>query len=599
MLLYLCRKQIQQRRMTHLVRATSFLHGEYEPFVFWWELAQLIERLLLGGFMLVLFPEERFAMFRIITALLVAVLFLVVLMFSRPYKNRQLALFSIMTQFSTFCCLLGGLCIKLFVDLEDFLYACPEQDGTLIAVRVTGFDNTLQIILSIILFTVIVLVIFVIGTFVQVAGERSVKRIRLVSTRDYPELSISKKHKWHLFLSHIWSSGQDQVATIKRQLQLLLPGVHIFLDVDDLVEIGDLEGYVDASQTILIFLSKGYFFSKNCLRELEHSTLENKPLVLVQEVDPSKGGASIQAFQEDCPSSQRAAIFYGHKPIVWHRIADYQLISLKMISSEMLLGMPSFEGKDTTELYVPGEITSEPFAFNMRTRVYVSRYNPGAEDVVTKLAKLYTPPKGGAFSYTQNMPPQMAQSLDNEKEMLASISNAKHLTSATSSDEQPKAISVIQFKPPTKLLSWLPGKIRYLAKQEQPMAAQEQELTHMLVYLCASTFDGQMGQELAQEIRFAKAFGLPVTLVHETDPARGGCEFGHFFATTPGDLVSGGLYKTIAISFPSQPHRKVGYALLAKAFGAKPGAARKKMHRTASEIGYLCSASTSQVTQIK
>ena len=29
-----------------------------------------------------------------------------------------------------------------------------------------------------------------------------------------------------------WSTGQDQAATIKRQLQLLLPGVRCFLDVD-------------------------------------------------------------------------------------------------------------------------------------------------------------------------------------------------------------------------------------------------------------------------------------------------------------------------------------------------------------------------------
>ena len=34
--------------------------------------------------------------------------------------------------------------------------------------------------------------------------------------------------------SHIWSTGQDQCAIIKRQLQLLLPGVIVFLDVDDL-----------------------------------------------------------------------------------------------------------------------------------------------------------------------------------------------------------------------------------------------------------------------------------------------------------------------------------------------------------------------------
>ena len=40
--------------------------------------------------------------------------------------------------------------------------------------------------------------------------------------------------RYHLFLSHTWNSGQDQVAVIKRKLQLMLPGCQIFLDVDDL-----------------------------------------------------------------------------------------------------------------------------------------------------------------------------------------------------------------------------------------------------------------------------------------------------------------------------------------------------------------------------
>ena len=58
--------------------------------------------------------------------------------------------------------------------------------------------------------------------------------IRLLSARKEPELSLGQGQQWHLFLSHIWSTGQDANATIKRQLCLLLPGVSIFLDVDDL-----------------------------------------------------------------------------------------------------------------------------------------------------------------------------------------------------------------------------------------------------------------------------------------------------------------------------------------------------------------------------
>ena len=42
----------------------------------------------------------------------------------------------------------------------------------------------------------------------------------------------------------VWGTGQDQCASIKRQLLLLVPGISIFLDVDDLQDIGALETYV-------------------------------------------------------------------------------------------------------------------------------------------------------------------------------------------------------------------------------------------------------------------------------------------------------------------------------------------------------------------
>ena len=45
---------------------------------------------------------------------------------------------------------------------------------------------------------------------------------------------MDKGRRYHLFLSHTWSTGQDQVANIKRKLQLMMPGCQIFLDVDDL-----------------------------------------------------------------------------------------------------------------------------------------------------------------------------------------------------------------------------------------------------------------------------------------------------------------------------------------------------------------------------
>ena len=63
------------------------------------------------------------------------------------------------------------------------------------------------------------------------------------------------------------------MRVIKQRLIEVMPGLEIFLDVDIAgLEIGDLEQYVDASDTVLVFCSQGYFQSKNCMMCLSVST---------------------------------------------------------------------------------------------------------------------------------------------------------------------------------------------------------------------------------------------------------------------------------------------------------------------------------------
>ena len=121
-------------------------------------------------------------------------------------------------------------------------------------------------------------------------------------------VSLSYEHHYHLFLSHIWGTGQDQVAAVKRQLVLLVPGVSIFLDVDDLEDINSLERYIDETAVVLMFLSKGYFQSRNCLREVVATVAKHKPLVLLWEPDATKGGAPIEALKEELTCDRSRAI---------------------------------------------------------------------------------------------------------------------------------------------------------------------------------------------------------------------------------------------------------------------------------------------------
>jgi hypothetical protein len=62
--------------------------------------------------------------------------------------------------------------------------------------------------------------------------------------------------RFHLFLSHVWSTGQDQVLAIKKELAIMAPTLRIFLDIEDLTDIGGLEGNVEGSDMTLMFLSR-------------------------------------------------------------------------------------------------------------------------------------------------------------------------------------------------------------------------------------------------------------------------------------------------------------------------------------------------------
>ena len=58
----------------------------------------------------------------------------------------------------------------------------------------------------------------------------------------------------------------------------------------------------------------------------------DKPLVLVQEADPAKGGATLQALRDECPENLQPDIFEkGWAHTIYMRIQEFQRVSLKTI----------------------------------------------------------------------------------------------------------------------------------------------------------------------------------------------------------------------------------------------------------------------------
>ena len=91
------------------------------------------------------------------------------------------------------------------------------------------FGSTAEIVALMLCFNLGVLSATVGLSLYQLAVRTELPTVRLAATRAVPEMPLRPGERWHLFLSHIWSSGQDQMAVTKRQLQLLLPGVQVFL----------------------------------------------------------------------------------------------------------------------------------------------------------------------------------------------------------------------------------------------------------------------------------------------------------------------------------------------------------------------------------
>ena len=144
----------------------------------------------------------------------------------------------------------------------------------------------------------------------------------------------------HIFLSHCWAHAQDQCAEIKRAVNMLLPSVQIFLDVDDLQDIAELERHVQDSDLLLIFLTKEYFSSANCRRELKQGLTLGKEIVVITECDAMHGASTLDELQaeiEELPPEERAACeaillaVENADAIEWHREIYLKRVALRHI----------------------------------------------------------------------------------------------------------------------------------------------------------------------------------------------------------------------------------------------------------------------------
>jgi hypothetical protein len=356
---------------------------------------------------------------------------------------------------------------------------------------------------------------------------------RLSDSGKKPSLPPPTEWKYHLFMSHTWKTGQDQVAVIKRQLLQLLPSPRIFLDVDDLEHFDELESHIRESAVMLLFLSRGYFYSRACLMEVRVALALNKPLVLVHEADTKHGGAELEAIISECPEGLRGRIFRtGREIICWRRTRDLQMCSLRLIAESLLSNTSSVRGlvesssvtsvspltpaKDpltgstmtaptsssgppqAVSLYLPGSITRHPLQLTKPVRLLTSKQNTGAK--------------------------RLGETLLAKHEAHARLVGISH---------RDACLSLASVAAERELESSL------------KVAARTGQHVCMLLLLDRETFSVEREESvaLANQVRLSRSWGVHLLLMHDEES----CEFETIMLSTPDDLVMQGVYKHIAV----------------------------------------------------
>ena len=71
------------------------------------------------------------------------------------------------------------------------------------------------------------------------------------------------------YISHYWRNAQEQCGVLKSLLLTMLPTCKIYVDDDDMEdEEEEIEGQLDQTTAVLVFLTSEYVGSRKCMHEL-------------------------------------------------------------------------------------------------------------------------------------------------------------------------------------------------------------------------------------------------------------------------------------------------------------------------------------------
>ena len=208
-LLRAARRPILARTPNRLVRATAFLHRDYHPECFYWELIELVRRTFLTGWVL-LFDESR-SFVRILVGLMISVAIFTLTVIRRPYLHHEDRYLAISAQFLVVISFIGAITVKAYEDV-DARGLQLGQEGE--AARIFGFDSSHQLVDMLLSFSILMIFPFLFGTVAyNVLQEgRIMLKVLVRGTDKPPEFTLKEGQRYHLFNSREHRTARHQLT---------------------------------------------------------------------------------------------------------------------------------------------------------------------------------------------------------------------------------------------------------------------------------------------------------------------------------------------------------------------------------------------------
>jgi hypothetical protein len=529
---------IESYRITFLADACRFLWQDYNSKMWFWDIVDSMRKIFLVGIIMFIdIQEGSNKILRLVVANIVSALYMGILLAFHPYQRKSDYYLAFVSNFLLICCFTLGIILKVCTDEIDGNEQYEGLCRNLVGRNLGSFRASVLVLCLAFGMAIASTLTIAILTIRKLMGPT----IRMASTKHTPNLELPNDCDSHIFMSHVWSTGQAKTHAIARKLQLLLPTLKVWLDVDSLNDVSMLEDSVKSTAVFFLYYSEGYFKSTNCRREIYAAVNMSKPIIVVFSGDESILDVMREECTRYCDNDKVGSILQSmlgtnsrnsiDGPIQWLDEGSFSAAALGRIYHRIFRCLPHYikhQNEVEQGIIVPGAMGS--VSLDHSINLLVIEDNIGCVELIDEL-----------------------KSMDGQSNCISTIDATTyflHNNEKSEIEAESLDVDIDEENSPNIQESLLVNERE--KHRSNKNSTTKNTPTFMILYLNDQTFTGS-SVYIANLARALKACitsdNVQLVLVSEKDASKGGCDFDLFFSQAPQDLLNPPytLFKDIAI----------------------------------------------------